>query len=93
MSAPALAKRSMYFSGLTIIRCVSSTFFVPLRIGGISGNPNEMFGTNTPSITSMCTHSASLRSSIAMSSAKCPKSAESTEGDMILFMFSEVLVL
>lgn len=50
----------------------------------MTGNPNEMFGTKTPSITSMWIHSASLRSSIAMSSAKWPKSAERTEGDMIL---------
>lgn len=51
-----------------------------------TGNPKEILGTNTPSITSICTHSAALRSTICVSRSRWPKSAESIEGATILFM-------
>ena len=71
------------FSGSTIIKCTSSTLLVALRIGFITGNPNEMLGTKTPSITSMCTHSAALRSIIFVSRSRLPKSADNIEGEII----------
>ncbi len=85
-SAPALANRSTYFSGSTIIKCTSINLSVDSVMAFSTGNPNEMLGTNTPSITSMCTHSAALRSIILVSRSKWPKSADSIEGDMIRFL-------
>src|ERR671924_24554 len=44
------------------------------------GKPIEMFGTNRPSITSMWSWSAPAASTLAISSARMPKSAERIEG-------------
>ena len=41
-----------------------------VRIGSINGKPNEILGTNVPSITSTCSQSASLRLIISKSCAK-----------------------
>lgn len=51
-----------------------------------TGNPKEMLGTNTPSITSMCIHSAADESIMRVSLSKNPKSADSIDGDMMRFM-------
>src|SRR6266566_407598 len=45
MSAPALAKASMYCSGFSIIRCTSSWSLVALRSDATTGTPMEIFGT------------------------------------------------
>ena len=89
-SAPASAKRATYFSGLTIIRCTSRNFAVALRMAFSTGNPNEMLGTKTPSITSIWTHSAALASTIRVSRSRWPKSAESIEGATIRCMNQRV---
>jgi hypothetical protein len=49
----------------------------------ITGNPNEMLGTNKPSITSRWIQSASLAFNILISSERLRKSAESSDGAMI----------
>lgn len=55
-------------------------FVVACRMNFRTGNPNEMLGTKTPSITSICTHWAALLSIIRVSRSRWPKSAESMEG-------------
>ena len=46
-----------------------------------TGNPNEMLGTNTPSMTSRWSQSASLRLIISISRSRCRKSAASNDGE------------
>ena len=87
MWAPNAFTSGINFSGLTIIRCTSNGFEVNLATYFSTGKPKDMFGTNTPSIISMCTQSASLRLIISMSFARYAKSAERIEGDIIGFIF------
>ena len=52
MSEPAFAKGSTYFSGFSIIRCVSKIKSVAFLKDFTTGTPIEIFGTKCPSITS-----------------------------------------
>ena len=55
-------------------------------MASITGKPNEMLGTNTPSITSRWNHSQVLSLSRSMSRCKWPKSADSSDGAIFTFM-------
>ena len=70
-------------------------FFKPYRHLGLN-NPisgvypqlfNEIFGTNTPSMTSTCSQSASERLIISRSLRRSAKLAESTEGAMSFMIY------
>ena len=52
ISAPALTKSSIYLIGSSIIRCTSKTLSVALLADLITGIPNEILFTKSPSITS-----------------------------------------
>ncbi len=69
------------------MRCTSQTSEVAAFSCFKSGTPMVRFGTKWPSITSMCTHSAALRSIISISCRSCPKSADRTDGAMIRFIY------
>ncbi len=56
--------------------------------GFISGKPNDIFGTKTPSITSTCNQSAWLRLIICRSLSKWAKSADNTEGAISFIVLS-----
>ena len=77
--APHLANLSMYLSGLMIIRWTSIGTVTALAIASITGNPNEMFGTRLPSITSMWIRSA-FPLTILMSGSRLRKLPDSIEG-------------
>jgi hypothetical protein len=49
------------------------------------GNPNEILGTKTPSMTSMWSQSASELWSILVSLSTLPKSHDKMEGETIIF--------
>src|SRR5947208_8659126 len=83
-SAPRAANSARYFSGSTIIRCRSSGSRVRLRMASRIGKPIEMFGTNRPSMTSMWIWSAPAASTLAISSARIPKSADRIEGAILI---------
>ena len=51
-SAPASQKRRAYRTGFSIMRWTSRNMSVAFRTEASTGRPMEMFGTNTPSITS-----------------------------------------
>ena len=55
-----------------------------VRTASITGNPNDMLGTNVPSITSQCSQSASLRFIMSMSARRLAKLAESMDGETIV---------
>ena len=68
MSAPALAKASIYGSTGAIMRCTSNVFRECGRMARTTSGPSVMFGTKCPSITSIwnpvapgLVHSADLR--------------------------------
>lgn len=48
----------------------------------MTGKPKEIFGTKTPSMTSRCNQSASLRLIISMSADRFAKSADNKEGEI-----------
>ena len=52
-SAPAFAKSLKYLIGSLIIRCTSKNMLLSFLMDSISGMPNEIDGTNNPSITSI----------------------------------------
>ena len=46
-----------------------------------------MLGTNTPSIISICNHSASLRLIISRSDCRFAKFADNNDGDTIMLIY------
>ena len=54
----------------------------------ITGIPNEIFGTNIPSMTSMCIQSHPASSILFTSAPKFAKSADKIDGDNLFIFFS-----
>ena len=91
-SAPAFLKSSRYLSGSSIMRCTSNIMFVSFLRHFMTGAPNDMFGTNAPSITSRCSAGTFALSSSAMPSAICAKSTDNNEGERIIITISSFLL-
>ena len=68
-----------YFSGSIIIKCTSIGFSALLAIASLTGNPNDILGTNAPSMTSRWNMSAYLFT-VSISFSRWRKSAASIEG-------------
>src|SRR5215831_3733831 len=62
------------------MRCTLSGLLVARRTASTMSGPNEMLGTNLPSMTSMWIQSAPAASTARTSSARRPKSAARMEG-------------
>ena len=74
----------MNFSGCTIIKCTSRGFSHNFATCFSTGKPKDMFGTNTPSMMSMCNQSALLLLSQSMSACRLPKLADNSDGETII---------
>ena len=90
--APNAFTSGMNFSGCTIIRCTSSGFSLNSATYFNTGKPNDILGTNTPSIISKCSQSASLRLIFSRSLLKSAKFAESKDG-AILISFAIIMFI
>src|SRR5574344_1524679 len=84
--APKSRTSWMNFSGWTIIKCTSNGLLHIFATDFITGKPKEILGTNTPSITSRCNQSASLRFIISISLLRSLKSAAKRDGATIVFI-------
>mmetsp|Transcript_1521 Transcript_1521/g.4802 ORF Transcript_1521/g.4802 Transcript_1521/m.4802 type:complete len:250 (+) Transcript_1521:150-899(+) len=93
ISAPALAKSATRSSGSTIIKWQSSTLSVTGRIASTTNGPMVIFGTNRPSMTSMCTHSAPALSIAWISSPSLAKLALKIDGDTMMEFLSHASTL
>ena len=80
MSAPASLNSFIYLPGSSIIRCTSNTLSVYFLIAFITGIPNEMLGTNFPSMTSIWMESAPALSMVFISFPRFAKSADNIDG-------------
>ncbi len=79
-SAPASMNQGISVRGLSIMRCTSQTSEVAALSCFSSGTPMVRLGTKWPSMTSIWTKAAPACSIMAMSSAKCMKSADKMDG-------------
>ena len=77
--APIEATCSIHFHGSTTIRWASIGRLASLAIASITGKPNDMFGTNVPSMMSRWKMSP-LRLTTSTHLSRCRKSAASIEG-------------
>ena len=93
ISAPAFAKSATRSSGSTIIKWQSSTLSVTGRIASTTNGPIVMFGTNLPSMTSTCTHSAPALSIAWISSPSFAKLALRMLGDTMMLFLSHASTL
>ena len=73
----------MYLCGSSIMRWQSNGSFDAARQVFTNPGPNVMFGTKWPSMMSRCSTSASS-STLASSSASFEKSAESSDGAILI---------
>ena len=92
-SAPTSARSSIYLPGSSIIRCTSKIRSLHSLILLMTGIPNEMLGTNIPSITSICTYCAPASSNILTCSPRFAKSADKMDGDKQFITFSSKVIL
>ncbi len=84
--APQSANSLMYRSGLSIIRCTSKKISEHFLTDSMTGIPNEMSGTKTPSITSICRYRAPACSTSRICSPSLLKSAAKIDGDKIFIL-------
>ena len=68
------------------MRCTSRNMSVALRRDLSTGRPMEIFGTNSPSITSTCSQSAPAAFTSAASSPNLQKSDAKIEGAILIIL-------
>src|SRR5699024_7231126 len=78
----------VYLRGFSIIRCTSRNMSVAFLRLFSTGIPIEMLGTNMPSITSKCSHSAPAALTSSTSRASFAKSADRTDGAITAIFFA-----
>ena len=83
MLDPIFINSVIYFSGSTIIRWTSKGFLVSSLIVYTIGIPNDIFGTNNPSMTSRWNQSALLSLIFEHSRDKLEKSDARIDGDTL----------